>query len=123
VVEALIFAAYDTGGLPAAWTFCRVVKLPMPEVAAWTDFAKRSASLTEVVYPQSVIEASADIASRLLKYQFKNPRLLQAALVRLDVTLVDCRMADDDPRRRLADARSGQRLQLPTARVPRRRRP
>lgn len=81
VVEALIYAAYETGGLSAAWTFCRIVKLPMPEIAAWTDFATRPVALVAVAYPPAVIEAADDIASRLLKYTFKKPQLLQAALV------------------------------------------
>lgn len=82
VVEALIFAAYETGDLAAAWTFCRIIKLPMPEIATWADFAKVKAPPAPAFQPPARVLDTARELQAQLKYQFKDSRLLYQALVR-----------------------------------------
>ena len=80
VAEALIAAAYISGGREAALRVLKVLTMPLPGITTWSDFGARVA----IPLPHRVAQlrpGSAEAVEDIIGHKFSQPHLLAQAMV------------------------------------------
>lgn len=82
VAEAIIGAAYVTGGRETALRVTKAINIPVPHVDRWTDFGRKALApppeATAKLKPGSIEAVEA-----IVGHKFEHPHLLAQALVSL----------------------------------------
>lgn len=82
VLEALIGAAFETGGMSSAWSFCQIVKFLFGQVPNWADFARLKPPPSAITFPPHMLQTAEKLQGRI-GYRFKDVTLLYQPLVSL----------------------------------------
>lgn len=88
VVEAIIGAAYITGGRDTALSVTKCLNVPIPNIGQWSDFGRKtlpSPDNTATEIQPSRLRAVEDI----IGHNFHRPHLLAQALVRVAIIYYD----------------------------------
>jgi endoribonuclease Dicer len=80
VAEAIIGAAYISGGREGALKACRALQLPIPYVACWSDFGRKAMAPPPAVSAQ-LRPGSVEAVEKIIGHKFARPHLLAQALV------------------------------------------
>lgn len=85
VVESVIGAAYLSGGDEMGLMACKAIRLPIPNVSRWSDFARKvTIPSPNEAYP--IKQEHVDEIERTIGFKFSRPELLQLALTHKSAT-------------------------------------
>lgn len=80
VAEAVIGAAYMTGGLDVALEITKILNIPIPNVGRWADFAHKYSHYSESS-AHGVGRNSIVAIEKIIGHKFRHPHLLEEAIV------------------------------------------
>ncbi|KAK2466145.1 hypothetical protein APHAL10511_001787 [Amanita phalloides] len=90
VTEAVIGAAYLSGGLNTAFDAAKLLHIPLPMVSCWSDLQYKLSSLADSVPNASISSSQASMiksAETLIGCKFERPHLLLQVLVHQNTTV------------------------------------
>ncbi|KAL7411089.1 hypothetical protein BDY24DRAFT_397668 [Mrakia frigida] len=80
VVEAVIGAAFDAGGIESAFKTCKTLTVRVPYVDSWTQMANRLKKPASITGFSAQLRGSLPRIQEIIKYKFNNEALLCQAL-------------------------------------------
>jgi endoribonuclease Dicer len=81
VAEAILGAAYLSGGDEVARSVLKTLKLPLPHLDRWKDMTHRLCTVTNASTSIRLRPGTIAAIEEILDYRFKHPHLLAQALV------------------------------------------
>jgi endoribonuclease Dicer len=84
VAEAIIGAAYISGGREGALRASKALNIPIPHIDRWSDFGRKVLAPPPDVTAK-LRQGSIDAVESIFGHKFNRPHLLAQALVRVTV--------------------------------------
>ena len=86
VTEAIIGAAYMSGGQDCAFQAAKALQVPIPLTQQWQDFRRKAAAIPSTP-GRPLRQGTTEAVEAIIGHRFRHPHLLAQALV---ISLVFC---------------------------------